>query len=108
MRLSLGRLWYPGAVMLGRILQAVVGLAAVTTIVSYAATVTVHPVTLGRASPGGDRDPMVRAIALCDSIQNTKEYRMAPLGGAYRRDTDAMCEEEKAQAARAVGIAPRN
>jgi hypothetical protein len=94
--------------MLYRMLQLMLGMASVTAIIYYAANVTVHHVVPAAVPASQDLDPMVRAIALCNSIQNTDEYRMAPLGGPYRRQTDAMCEDEKAQAARAAGIAPRN
>ena len=91
--------------MPGRLLQFLLAAAAVTGIIYYAATATLHD-AISRL-PYQERDPMVRAMAFCTSIQNTNEYRMAPLGGAYRRQTDRMCENEKAAAARAAGIAPR-
>ena len=91
--------------MLGRLLQVLLGFTVVTGITYYAASTTVH--TAVSRLPYQERDPMVRAMAACTALQNTNEYRMAPLGGAYRRQTDAMCEYEKATAARAAGIAPR-
>jgi hypothetical protein len=75
---------------------AVAVMAAVVSIEHRAA----GPVPAKAPLPSVDDDPdsMVRAQKLCVLMQNTPEYRTGDR--AYRDATDAMCEDQKRDAAR--------
>jgi len=78
---------------------AAIAIVIMTAIVSFEHRLT--PTDAPKPPPASvddDPDPMVRAQKLCKLMQNMPAHRTGD--AAYRDATDALCEEQKEEAAR--------